>query len=175
MLKTIYVLRDHDSGAVRYVGATRQPLAKRLSVHVSVCRTVQHACARWIRALIDDGKRPMIEAIAKPTDEWERAERDTIARLRADGCDLLNMTDGGMGMRGHKPSQASNDKRSRSLRAAFSDPAVRSKMGHRLSREEREALSQRMREVWRDPMRAAKQREAMRGSKARRAAERRPC
>jgi hypothetical protein len=171
MLKVIYCLRDPDTRAVRYIGATKQTLAKRLSVHLALCHRTTTSCARWLRGLLAGGKRPVIERIEGPVDDWQEAERRWIAQYRPI-ADLLNQTDGGMGCHGCRPADASRAKRSASLKQRYADPvamAERQELARRAGRSTagRAAASARMRSIWSDPELSSAMRERMRGAKQR--------
>jgi hypothetical protein len=81
----VYHLACPETGAVRYVGATKAPTA----------RLVQHRnggdtpTARWIR---DMGRDPVLRVVGKglSRDEARRLETEEIVRLLEEGSDLLN-------------------------------------------------------------------------------------
>jgi hypothetical protein len=176
---TIYSLHDPSTDAVRYIGCTSTSLAVRL------CRAMGNAKAakrptpvqRWLLALYAAGQKPRAHALLSvlPRADWQQAEVAAIAAARID-CDLLNCTDGGLGMRGTKASDATREARSASLRRRYADPAalaVRQELAREAARSEssRRLSSERMRAIWSDPVRSAEMRSAMRGAKARRAKE----
>lgn len=152
-MKRIYRLRDPRDGAVRYVGATSYTLRKRLQMHVTL--SVRNTClsAAWVRELVALRLQPQVELIAE-TDDWQAAEQDAIASARAAGAQLLNQTDGGMGVRGCKPSEATRAKRSATLKARYAnDPAqlaARQELARQAARSDagRRAASERMTAKW---------------------------
>jgi hypothetical protein len=174
--KTIYVLRDPETQAIRYVGATTYPyLNSRLKVHVAMCREGTSPCALWVRGLVDRGLSPVIEAVRKTTEDWEAEEREAIVEFRAAGHDLLNVALGGMGCHGVIPNEATRAKRSRTLKDYYANNpeamAERQELMRRAARSDaaRTAASNRMRGIWSDPEKAAGMRERMKGAKARKA------
>lgn len=104
----IYVLMDPDTLEVRYLGKTVKPIERRLAVHISHAKRVGHKrhVAAWIRSLLDVGKKPIIQSVetVSPNGDWVAAEQRWIAELLEAGADLCNLTDGGEGAPGYKPS-----------------------------------------------------------------------
>lgn len=99
-MHTIYVLKCPVTRRVRYVGATRQRLEKRLVGHVSEARTgkLWPRC-HWIRKLLSAGTLPLIEIVELvQADQWQTRERYWIAEFGGMGR-LLNCTTGGDGGR----------------------------------------------------------------------------
>jgi len=153
-LKELYVLIDPRDGSVRYAGATSyRYLSSRLSVHVKMCHKNTSRCAMWVRELLAAEQRPIIQSRGRMLD-WQQAERDLIASLRAAGADLLNMADGGLGVPGCKPSQETRAKRSATLKARYAkDPqqmAARQALARQAGKSEasRRAASERMTARW---------------------------
>lgn len=103
---TIYALCDPRTGAVRYVGKTVQPTLRRLVYHVHAARrgTRHLPISRWVWKLLKRKQRPTILEIESvlPGGDWASRERYWIASYRAAGAKLLNLTDGGEGLAGHK-------------------------------------------------------------------------
>lgn len=93
----IYILCDPRIGdavtRIRYVGST-QNTALRLRQHL---KKPPRACPRteWIKALRP--LRPILEVVDTASADWEDVEREWIRRYRQMGCDLFNVTDGGLG------------------------------------------------------------------------------
>ncbi|WP_448043751.1 GIY-YIG nuclease family protein [Bradyrhizobium liaoningense] len=104
---TIYALCDLD-GRVRYIGKTVGTPTGRLSAHIQAAKSSRAhlPSAIWIRNHIAAGTRPLLkelEHVAQGSD-WAERERYWIARYRKTHPDLLNLTDGGEGLSGHKQS-----------------------------------------------------------------------
>ncbi len=103
-LATIYVLCDSriadPIARVRYVGRTVWPIARRLHWHCYAARHGDRSWrGAWIRAVYAAGGDVLIEAVASVPFVWcDAAEIDTIAKYRALGCRLTNLTDGGGGI-----------------------------------------------------------------------------
>lgn len=112
MATTIYGLIDPANPTmVRYIGQTRKRLGDRLKEH---CRDKKKSHKRnWIIGLAREGRQPDILALATCTDAAaDEQERLHISQHRESGCELLNHTDGGDGMRNWKPSDATRQKMS---------------------------------------------------------------
>jgi hypothetical protein len=93
---TIYALKCPDTLKIRYVGKTILSPEARLAQHF--CDPSVNRRTRWLRKLAQGGKRPVIEVLEVVEEHhWQDRERFWIAKLRADGCDLVNLTDGGEG------------------------------------------------------------------------------
>lgn len=90
MLYTIYLLIDPRNGEIRYVGATYQNTATRLSAHL--CELGSKRKRAWIKELRAEGLKPKIEKLftCRLSQEAARREAVWIRRLRKAGCDLLN-------------------------------------------------------------------------------------
>ncbi len=94
----IYTLSDPRDSAVRYVGYTRQGIA-RFHAHLSESRRGKgSAKCNWIRDVELSGAVPIFAVVESGTgDEWPKAECRWIAHYRELGCDLTNRVDGGSG------------------------------------------------------------------------------
>lgn len=93
----IYALSHPDTGDVFYIGKSDDP-KKRLRHHISESRTgdKNYARIRYIRALLNEGKKPILTVIQEvPFDQWEYFEKHYIAVFRTLGIDLVNSTKGG--------------------------------------------------------------------------------
>lgn len=115
----IYALCEFPSQEPRYVGKTVQPLRLRLAAHLQTARrnarlpvhrwlakrrkSGLHVCIKWLET-VDAGQ------------DWGSAERGWIAKLREEGAALLNLTDGGEGLDGHKFSNEHKAKIAAALR-----------------------------------------------------------
>ena len=109
---SIYYLLDPITGRVRYVGGSCRPSA-RLEDHLKV-RGESHR-ARWQRQLLVRGLQPIfvIKCVVETEAEMFRIEMALIAKLRANGELLTNMTAGGEGI--VSPSLEIRAKRSASM------------------------------------------------------------
>lgn len=91
-------------GEVRYVGKTVQYLIERRKAHMADAnRGNQRPLYRWLRkrrASVGFGTR-LIEHVP-PGGDWSARERYWIQHYRTRGDRLLNLTDGGEGLAGHK-------------------------------------------------------------------------
>jgi hypothetical protein len=127
----IYALIDPRTDEIRYVGKSSSGMA-RPRQHRKRCNFVTgttHRC-RWLQNLLKAGRRCQIRVVERTTAEkLSDAERRWIADLRAQGCRLVNHTDGGDGLPGRKASLLTRAKMS----AAH--------LGHVCSEETRNRLS----------------------------------
>ncbi len=107
----IYVLKDPDTGEIRYVGKTNYP-TRRMNAHFS--HKSESRRGRWIDSLKCLNKRPLIEIIDEVlVSDWQQWEIAWIEYFRDLGCDLVNSTLGGNGNNGVKHSAEWNSKISR--------------------------------------------------------------
>lgn len=109
----IYSLIDPCSGEVRYIGWTTRPRS-RLHVHLSNARRGEtYYVSRWIARLLSEDKQPIMQIIATGKGAgYAEAEQQWIARYRAWGCRLTNLTDGGDGAIGYRHSAKSKERMS---------------------------------------------------------------
>ncbi len=107
----IYTLADPRSGAIRYVGWSLNP-RQRLNAHVWRARHGGVYKYHWIAQLLALGLRPSLAVVESGDGDYAEAERRWIAHYRALGCRLTNLTDGGDGAPGHRPSAAARAKMS---------------------------------------------------------------
>lgn len=106
----VYGLRETGSTSVRYVGQTSVDLQERLRRHWHDCRNhLRRPRAMWMRDVAAKGGE--IEIFPLETGAiWNESEIRWISRLRQEGADLLNVTDGGEGGVLKPGSQNSNSK-----------------------------------------------------------------
>jgi hypothetical protein len=125
----IYVLVDPRSGLPRYIGRSSCGI-RRLAQHLKYATTEHTYKSRWICGLLSQGLAPTIQVIEVCPDSSSLSdlERKWIAKYRADGHQLTNLTDGGYGHLGHHPRPESIRKR------------VESRRGWKMSNSQREAL-----------------------------------
>ncbi len=96
----IYVLKCPDSGAIRYIGKSVDPV-KRYKHHLwRAKRKAHYYCARWILGLLNSGKTPVLAVLSQVHSfgDWQKTERQYIASALAAGQPLTNMTAGGEGV-----------------------------------------------------------------------------
>ena len=115
----IYALCGPDD-APRYVGKTVQQPHERFKAHMRLARkeSPRLPVHRWMAKMEREG-RPFtiihLEYIDDGSD-WQERERYWINRFRDEGRDILNLTDGGEGLHGHKLSEAHKQKIADALR-----------------------------------------------------------
>lgn len=96
-----YVLICPITGEVRYVGKSDRHLDLRQREHVYDVRSKAGRKVDWIRWLLVQGLEPIIEHDEDIPDgvDWEVREQERIDYYISIGCDLLNETLGGKGVR----------------------------------------------------------------------------
>jgi len=92
----IYALRDPDTDAVRYVGATRRPPKQRIAGHLYA--PTNSGMAAWLTSLREAGRKPVFQILeeVKPAYNWPPREKFWVSHLLSRGCDLLNARSGGI-------------------------------------------------------------------------------
>lgn len=103
---SIYLLRDPDTNAIRYVGKAEKP-SRRLVKHLSEAARNSLWSARWICTLLAVGKRPIMDVVEQGIGEsWKEAECRWIKKCREEGADLTNLAEGGNGGSGPLSDEA---------------------------------------------------------------------
>ena len=103
----IYVLKDPETGEVRYVGKTKRSLRVRLDGHL-LSKSNDYR-SRWIESLKNKNLSPTIESIELVSDEtWAERETFWIRHYKKLGAKLTNGNEGGMGC--HNPSDETRAK-----------------------------------------------------------------
>jgi len=94
----IYVLKDPNTGLVRYVGKANR-INTRLNVHICLAKNPKTHKAAWVNSLLTKGQKPAVEVIDEvPYECWQFWERHYIKMYKAMGAELTNLTDGGEGI-----------------------------------------------------------------------------
>lgn len=101
----IYAFEEHG-GEVRYVGKTSQYLIDRRKAHLRECELSRsRPVNRWLRKrMTGPGFVTRLIEHVPPERDWAERERHWIRYYRERGDRLLNLTDGGEGLAGHKLS-----------------------------------------------------------------------
>lgn len=87
----IYVLRDPDTNAVRYVGKSVWP-ESRLYSHKFSIGLDKNPRLLWFKAMAEQGKSPAMEIVETTTRrESKAAEIRWIKHYLDEGCDLVNI------------------------------------------------------------------------------------
>ncbi|GMM93096.1 hypothetical protein [Qipengyuania sp. MTN3-11] len=121
-LVRIYALCEYPSWEPRYVGKTIQHLSARHKAHIrDAKRGVTRPVGYWLRKKLERGERLAIKLLewVEPGENWQARERHWIAMYRGGGR-LLNLTNGGEGLSGHKFSAEHRDKIAAALRTGAS-------------------------------------------------------
>lgn len=102
---TIYALCHPLSGKVRYIGKSQYLPTRRLIYHIRDARAGgARPVAHWLRGIDKKNLRPIISVLERVPlgDDWAAREKYWIAEHRSAGASLLNLTDGGEGLSGHR-------------------------------------------------------------------------
>lgn len=104
----IYALTYPGTERARYVGKTCRSPRKRHNEHIAdAFNKARLPVHRWVRSLYERGMWSCMHHLewVPAGEDWAARERHWIAKLRAEGHDLLNLTEGGEGLAGHSHSQ----------------------------------------------------------------------
>lgn len=135
----IYRLIDPRTSRARYIGKTIQKPSDRLAAHIrSAKRGTDSYRDRWIRVLLKNNLKPIIEIIETVTDNWAEREKYWICHYRSMGYKLTNVTDGGEGLAGHKFSKKHR------ARIAAAQIGNKRGLGHKFPPEFGEQIRERM-------------------------------
>jgi DNA-binding XRE family transcriptional regulator len=125
---TIYGLIDPRTGLLRYVGKTQRP-ARRLASHIAYSRKGHHTHAcRWIRCLLREGLKPVMQLIEVCEGNGCPQEIFHIRLARADGCKLTNATGGGEGTGGALYPPERRQAMSERSKAMWKQPGMRERL-----------------------------------------------
>jgi len=115
---SIYALCEFPSWAPRYVGKTVQYIHERHKAHIRAAkRGSQLPVHYWIRKKIALQERlAVLHLEFVYGSQWAHRESWWIEKFRADGHQLLNLTNGGEGLSGHSPSESHRQKIAEALR-----------------------------------------------------------
>lgn len=93
----IYVLKEPETGEIRYVGKTARP-KERLRKHVVHSKRNSNHRECWIFSLLSRNERPVFEIIDEvPIEYWSQWEVAWIEFYREQGANLVNSAPGGGG------------------------------------------------------------------------------
>ena len=101
-----YLIRGSRYGFGRFgiLGRPRRLRAQRLAEQIDVPRRQKRRpVEKWIRKLAEDGVRPVVKVFERPDiKDLDKREMTWIASGRLQGWRLLNVADGGVGVRGYR-------------------------------------------------------------------------
>jgi hypothetical protein len=120
----IYALCEAD-WTPRYVGKTVQFLHERHKAHIrDAIRGRRLSVHYWLRKRMAVGAPLCIQLIENVElgADWRAREMLWIAKLREEGADLLNLTEGGEGLPGHSFSEAHKQAIAARLRTGIERP-----------------------------------------------------
>lgn len=115
----IYALCEPGGVNPHYVGKTQRRTGKRHNEHISdALKKARLPVHRWVRSLYQRGLWSCLKylEIVPAGEDWASRERYWIKRLRDEGAQLLNLTEGGEGLLGLKRSPASVEAGAQKLR-----------------------------------------------------------
>jgi len=124
----IYALCEFPSQVPRYVGKTIQPLRLRMAAHARAARRGPRLPVQyWLAKRERESRQVCIKWLETidPGDDWQSRERHWIKALRASGADLLNLTDGGEGLAGHKFTEDHKAKIAAAIRTGATCACIR--------------------------------------------------
>lgn len=114
----IYALCEPETGEIRYVGKANN-LRRRMKQHLVNYDSEKTPKAAWLSKLGATGRLPLLRVLEQvPIEDWPRAECDWIATLKAQGCNLTNLKNGGDGVpESYRASPEERQRRSDRLKA----------------------------------------------------------
>jgi hypothetical protein len=94
----IYGLLNPIDNKYFYVGATGQPLKKRLTGHTSSTDKNEKKVA-IVKSILEKGLRPLIVLLERPSDDCDPKEREIawMQKLKSEGHDIVNKSFTGVG------------------------------------------------------------------------------
>jgi hypothetical protein len=136
----IYELIDPISNETKYIGQSVKP-KNRYNRHISDANKNNKNCKQWIKNLLDNNQKPLLNIIDSCTEEnADTFEIMYISLYKSWGCELLNIELGGQKKRviseatrrkisetlkGQKQSQETKDKRRATLKETWKSPELR--------------------------------------------------
>ena len=107
----IYGLYDPRSDELRYVGKASD-FELRLYQHIKDAKAGQKTYrSNWIRSLLELGMIPAIKLLGYSTvNSWQEDEKAWIAKVKKEGANLTNLTEGGEGILGYNHSEETRNK-----------------------------------------------------------------
>ena len=98
----IYTLTDPFTNEIRYVGKSNDP-KKRLYDHIRCCHLTNTHKNNWVKSILEKSGKPLLNIIDKvPKNNWQLWETYWISKLKEEGHNLTNISDGGNGMSEHR-------------------------------------------------------------------------
>ena len=103
-MKTTYIYSlSFPEGNIRYIGKSDEP-KKRLRNHIYEAKRNKWNSHKnnWIRQLLNEGNKPIIEILEEvEIEKWEDCEKYWINQIKALNFDLVNVNEGGSGIKFH--------------------------------------------------------------------------
>lgn len=158
----IYALRDPETLEIRYVGQTIRSLEKRLFGHIYSSKNSNNKTHKqnWLYKLVANNSIPLIEELETcVVEDLDVREVFWIKVLKEQGCNLTNLTSGGNAKKTFKHTEEAKKKIStglkksekfqkavRGLERTKKILATKKERGVKLTQEQREARSKKMKE-----------------------------
>lgn len=119
----IYCLRHPETSEIRYIGKTNNP-KKRLECHVYPQKKRQNLYShKWVKSLIKQGLFPVMNILEEGVGlGWQSREIYWIKHYRDLGYRLTNLTDGGDGSNGWRPTKEQREAMSRARKGRKQSP-----------------------------------------------------
>ena len=89
-MTVIYGLVDPRTNGIRFIGSTRQPLERKLALHLSECKRHEGSCNDWISSLQKGHLCPQIVELEQVNASWHEAEDFWIAYFNFLGNSQVN-------------------------------------------------------------------------------------
>ncbi len=108
----IYGLYDPRNDELRYIGKTSASLEGRLWQHINDAKRGRKTYkSDWIKLLLQFDMEPYIKVLGETTEEaWQEDEKAWIAKTKAEGVKLTNLTEGGDGLVNFRHTERSKQK-----------------------------------------------------------------
>lgn len=124
----IYILVDPENQQVRYVGKTKSP-SRRYNQHTSECSKIRNHKNNWLLSLKNKGLKPEMVLIDEcENNDWIFLEKWYIQLFKMWSFKLTNLTEGGEGVYGYKPSRETIEKIARKTRGVKRSDEFRAKI-----------------------------------------------
>ena len=104
-MEYIYILVDPLTKQCRYVGKSKNP-KRRLTQHIYRAKTkvLKTHSSSWIKSLLNKGEKP-IQVVIDCVEDWRFWESFYIDYFKSIGCNLTNISEGGVGPNGKKHTE----------------------------------------------------------------------
>lgn len=125
---SIYWLVDTRTNTPFYCGKTVQKIEHRLHKHKSDISVNPHRPISKKLSECKENVRICVVEVVPAADDWTVREKHWIALLRKSFPDVVNIADGGQGVSGYIPTEATRQKLTIVNRRKAADPAFRARL-----------------------------------------------